>query len=107
MIVVAEVVPPARIVCRLVGGAHSVLYRMPIQALAASVVGHLKAPLIHNQRIPFDVDAVQSKMALPAHVSCISAPAIVAGEDVAKDDGRKEKQDSEERWHGGRGLKNS
>ncbi|KAL8991472.1 MAG: hypothetical protein Q9177_000096, partial [Variospora cf. flavescens] len=66
-------------------------------ALAASVVGRLKAPLIHDQRIPFDVDAVQLKVALPAQVSCISAPAIVASEDVAKDDGKKRKQDSEER----------
>lgn len=105
MIPVAEVVSPGRVVCRLMGGAHSVMSRMPIQALPASVGCRLEAPLIHDLGTSFNVNAVQLEMAFPAQVSCISAPAVVACEDIGNGDERKQKQASEDVEHDGRDWK--
>lgn len=98
MIVVAEIVPPTRIVCRWMRSANLVLLCMLIEAFALTVVCLLEAPLVDDFGASFNVGAVQLVMTVPAKVRCVAAPAVVAHEDIAAaKDGEEGENDTGEK----------
>lgn len=68
VVIVAEVISPGAVMCRLMGCTDLILLRMLVETLSTSVRGVFEAPFVDDLGTSFDAAAVELHVAVPGDV---------------------------------------